>query len=105
MRVLHGAEFERFDTGSQQAFFSNPHQITTQADRMGYRLDGEPLSLSEKSIICDSLFALRFLQQPTKIKVSSKIIVSIFLYQMPAAKFLDHSSPFLILLGLHKKYI
>lgn len=48
IRVLHGAEFERFDIESQQAFFSKPYKLTTQADRMGYRLDGEPLSLSEK---------------------------------------------------------
>lgn len=48
IRVLHGAEFERFDTDSQQAFFSKPYKLTTQADRMGYRLDGESLSLSEK---------------------------------------------------------
>lgn len=48
IRVLHGAEFERFDTESQQAFFSKPYQLTTQADRMGYRLDGAPLRLSEK---------------------------------------------------------
>lgn len=48
IRVLHGAEFERFDRDSQQAFFSKHYRLTTQADRMGYRLEGESLSLSEK---------------------------------------------------------
>lgn len=48
IRVLRGSEFDRFDQGSQQAFFSVPYTLTTQADRMGYRLEGEPLSLSEK---------------------------------------------------------
>ncbi|WP_026564858.1 biotin-dependent carboxyltransferase family protein [Bacillus sp. UNC41MFS5] len=48
IRVLHGAEFERFDKASQQAFFSKRYRLTTQADRMGYRLEGESLSLSEK---------------------------------------------------------
>jgi antagonist of KipI len=48
IRVLHGAEFERFDLASQQAFFSKRYRLTTQADRMGYRLEGESLSLSEK---------------------------------------------------------
>jgi antagonist of KipI len=48
IRVLRGAEFERFDTASQQTFFSNRYTLTTQADRMGYRLEGESLNLSEQ---------------------------------------------------------
>ncbi|MBT2719566.1 biotin-dependent carboxyltransferase family protein [Bacillus sp. ISL-46] len=48
IRVLRGAEFERFDTASQQTFFSDRYTLTTQADRMGYRLEGESLHLSEK---------------------------------------------------------
>ncbi|WP_251033417.1 biotin-dependent carboxyltransferase family protein [Bacillus sp. ISL-75] len=48
IRVLRGAEFERFDTASQQTFLSNRYTLTTQADRMGYRLEGESLKLSEK---------------------------------------------------------
>lgn len=48
IRVLRGAEFERFDKASQQTFFSNHYTLTTQADRMGYRLEGESLNLSEQ---------------------------------------------------------
>jgi antagonist of KipI len=48
IRVIQGAEFERFDRASQQAFFSKRYTLTTQADRMGYRLEGESLRLSEK---------------------------------------------------------
>lgn len=48
IRVLRGAEFERFDQSSKQTFFSIPYTLTTQADRMGYRLEGKPLSLAEK---------------------------------------------------------
>ncbi|HHW37358.1 MAG TPA: biotin-dependent carboxyltransferase family protein [Bacillales bacterium] len=48
IRVLRGSEFERFDQSSQQAFFSLPYTLTTQADRMGYRLEGKPIQLSEK---------------------------------------------------------
>ncbi|KAB2336690.1 biotin-dependent carboxyltransferase family protein [Cytobacillus depressus] len=48
IRVLQGAEFKRFDSASQQTFFSKPYKLTTQADRMGYRLEGEALSLAEK---------------------------------------------------------
>lgn len=48
IRVIQGAEFERFDRASQQAFFSKRYTLTTQTDRMGYRLEGESLPLSEK---------------------------------------------------------
>lgn len=48
IRVLRGSEFDRFNRASQQAFLSLPYKITTQADRMGYRLEGESLCLSEK---------------------------------------------------------
>jgi len=48
IRVLRGSEFDRFEQPSQHAFFSMPYTLTTQADRMGYRLDGVPLCLSEK---------------------------------------------------------
>jgi antagonist of KipI len=48
IRVLRGAEFKRFDLASQQAFLSSRYTLTAQADRMGYRLEGESLHLSEK---------------------------------------------------------
>lgn len=48
IQVLHGSEFQRFNDISKQTFFSKPYSITMQADRMGYRLEGEPLSLSEQ---------------------------------------------------------
>ncbi|WP_458413217.1 biotin-dependent carboxyltransferase family protein [Schinkia sp. CFF1] len=48
IRVLRGSEYHRFDESSQQTFFSEPYTLTTQADRMGYRLEGKALSLAEK---------------------------------------------------------
>lgn len=48
IRILRGSEFERFDQSSQETFFSEPYTLTTQADRMGYRLEGKPLCLAEK---------------------------------------------------------
>lgn len=48
IRVIKGSEFARFNQSSQQAFFTNPYTLTNQADRMGYRLEGETLCLSEK---------------------------------------------------------
>lgn len=47
IRVLPGTEFERFDKSSQQQFVQQTYTLTTEADRMGYRLTGVPLTLSE----------------------------------------------------------
>lgn len=48
IRIIHGSEFHRFRPESWHAFFSTRYKITTHSDRMGYRLEGEPLQLSEK---------------------------------------------------------
>jgi antagonist of KipI len=49
IRVLEGTEFNRFDERSKQSLFEKPYIVTTQADRMGYRLEGTaPLSLTEQ---------------------------------------------------------
>ncbi len=47
IRVLPGTEFKRFDASSQQNLYKKTYTITTQSDRMGYRLSGESLTLSE----------------------------------------------------------
>ncbi|NYF26270.1 biotin-dependent carboxyltransferase family protein [Sporosarcina sp. JAI121] len=47
IRVLKGTEFTRFDQDSQQTLFSEPYTLSTQADRMGYRLEGPALSLAD----------------------------------------------------------
>ncbi|MFJ8066971.1 biotin-dependent carboxyltransferase family protein [Psychrobacillus sp. NPDC096426] len=48
IRVLKGTEFERFDKENQQTFFQQSYTLTVQSDRMGYRLEGPSISLSEK---------------------------------------------------------
>jgi antagonist of KipI len=49
IRVLEGTEFNRFDEKSKQLLFEKPYIVTTQADRMGYRLEGTaPLSLTNQ---------------------------------------------------------
>ncbi|MBS4192637.1 biotin-dependent carboxyltransferase family protein [Bacillus sp. FJAT-49705] len=48
IRVIRGTEFNRFDEKSKRTFFNEPYTLTTQADRMGYRMEGPPLSLAEK---------------------------------------------------------
>ncbi|KMY54085.1 KipI antagonist [Bacillus sp. FJAT-27231] len=48
IRVIRGTEFDRFDEASKKNLFNEPYTLTTQADRMGYRMEGPPLSLAKE---------------------------------------------------------
>ncbi|MGF6947874.1 antagonist of KipI [Neobacillus sp. B4I6] len=48
IRVIRGSEFDRFDEKSKRSLFHEPFRLTTQADRMGYRIEGPHLSLEKK---------------------------------------------------------
>lgn len=43
MRVLPAAEYQRFQESSRAAFWAGEWKITTQSNRYGYRMEGEPL--------------------------------------------------------------
>lgn len=43
IRALPGPEYHEFATASQEAFWRLPWQISPQSNRMGYRLQGQPL--------------------------------------------------------------
>lgn len=43
MRVLPAAEYDCFSESAQAAFWAGQWKITTQSNRYGYRLEGEPL--------------------------------------------------------------
>ena len=43
MRVLPAAEYDRYTSASQAAFWGTEWKITAQSDRYGYRLQGEAL--------------------------------------------------------------
>lgn len=47
IRILKGSEYERFDKASKQRLVKTSYTISPQADRMGYQLKGEKLSLTE----------------------------------------------------------
>ncbi|MFC5591966.1 biotin-dependent carboxyltransferase family protein [Sporosarcina soli] len=47
IHVLKGTEFDRFDRASQLALFEGTYTLTSSSDRMGSRLEGPVLSLSE----------------------------------------------------------
>lgn len=43
IRALPGPEYHEFDTVSQEAFWRAPWRLSPQSNRMGYRLQGQPL--------------------------------------------------------------
>ncbi|GIM28036.1 KipI antagonist [Clostridium polyendosporum] len=47
IRIIHGGEFEKFSAKSRELFFTSEFQVTSQSDRMGYRLKGSTLELSQ----------------------------------------------------------
>lgn len=44
IRALPGPEYHEFDRASQGAFWRSPWQLSAQSNRMGYRLQGQPLT-------------------------------------------------------------
>lgn len=55
LRTISGPQDDYFDTGTH-TLFSNTYSITPKADRMGYRLSGEPIPIKNdmpKSIISE----------------------------------------------------
>ncbi|MDU4959474.1 MAG: biotin-dependent carboxyltransferase family protein [Sporomusaceae bacterium] len=56
LRVLLGPQDDMFTAEAITAFFQNPYSVTDEADRMGYRLEGEKIAHSGKAdIISDAL--------------------------------------------------
>ena len=43
IRALPGPEYQEFDSVSQDSFWRSPWQLSPQSNRMGYRLQGQPL--------------------------------------------------------------
>jgi antagonist of KipI len=48
VRAIRGPEWEWFDAGSRDAFFSGAYKVTNEADRMGVRLEGPGLATAVK---------------------------------------------------------
>lgn len=46
IRVVEGSHTALLDDGSRERFYSQAFRVSTQSDRMGYRLTGVPLSLT-----------------------------------------------------------
>ncbi|EGQ22491.1 MULTISPECIES: biotin-dependent carboxyltransferase family protein [Sporosarcina] len=49
IRITEGAEYDQFDEMSKQRLIEELFVLTNSSDRMGYRLEGPPLALNEKT--------------------------------------------------------
>lgn len=54
VRVVAGAEFELLTATAERALMTSTFKVTPQSDRMGYRLEGEPLHLLHKKEMLSS---------------------------------------------------
>ncbi|RDV11071.1 KipI antagonist [Pontibacter diazotrophicus] len=66
IRVLKGPEYGLFSAQSQQDFWRMAYQVTSQSDRMGYRLRGTRLSLAEQTNILSSAVTFGTVQVPAE---------------------------------------
>ena len=48
IRIIEGTEYKHFDEASKQLLVHEPYVVTPQSNRMGLRLEGQALSLTEK---------------------------------------------------------
>ena len=65
IRVLKGSHYDRFTEQSRDLFFGSPFQISTQSDRMGYRLDtDQTIELSEPFELLSEAVTLGTIQLP-----------------------------------------
>ncbi len=64
IRFVHGPEFDWFSDESKNHFLKEEFLITSQSNRMGYRLEGPPLQLNEKKELLSSAVTFGTVQIP-----------------------------------------
>ncbi|MFK3938343.1 biotin-dependent carboxyltransferase family protein [Alkalihalobacillus sp. NPDC078783] len=65
IRVIKGSHFDQFTTESQKLFLEKPFQLSTQSDRMGYRLETEErIELANSFELLSEAVALGTVQLP-----------------------------------------
>lgn len=64
IRIMAGSQFEQFSETSKQRFLQEEYQVTPQADRMGYRLSGPALQLTEQLEMISEAVVLGAVQVP-----------------------------------------
>lgn len=65
LRVMRGAQFDEFEPASQAQFWGSAFTVTPQSDRMGYRLQGELLALSEARELLSEAVTAGTIQVPS----------------------------------------
>ncbi|MFD1851412.1 biotin-dependent carboxyltransferase family protein [Oceanobacillus bengalensis] len=65
IRTMEGRQFDLFDETSRQVFFENEFKVTTQSDRMGYRLKGANLHVAEAGELISEAVAFGSVQVPS----------------------------------------
>ncbi len=64
VRVLRGRQFDQFSAASQEQLFHSAFRVTTQSDRMGYRLSGVKLQLAQPLEMVSEAVGLGTIQVP-----------------------------------------
>ena len=64
IRVVKGTEYDLFTEVSLQQFFNTPYIVTTEANRMGYRLQGVPLQQKVQQELLSSAVTYGTIQVP-----------------------------------------
>ncbi|KYG26783.1 5-oxoprolinase subunit C family protein [Priestia endophytica] len=64
IRVVHGSQFDFFSSKSQQEFTEKPFKVSTQSDRMGYRMEGPSLQLKEAKELLSEAVSQGSIQVP-----------------------------------------
>ena len=64
LRAVRGPEYGQFSAESQRAFWEEPFTITPEADRMGYRLQGQPLARRDETELLSSAVTFGTVQVP-----------------------------------------
>lgn len=54
IRILKGPQWELFSKADQARLQNQQYQLTSEADRMGYRLAGKPLTTSTQSLLSEA---------------------------------------------------
>jgi len=66
IRVMKGLQYKLFTNKSQEAFFTKPFTVTTQSDRMGYRLQGPHLELEQANEMISEAVSFGTIQVPAE---------------------------------------
>ncbi|WP_455826300.1 5-oxoprolinase subunit C family protein [Pseudomonas graminis] len=64
IRVLHGREWAQFSASAQQDFLNEPYGLTAASDRMGYRLEGPGLALTQPAQLLSESVTFGTVQVP-----------------------------------------